>query len=117
MYNPETFKVDTVTIATGEQTSTVIDKRYYGYVTIFLPANWVTSTITFTGCDTIDGTFTQVVKASDVGALTIANVAASKCIVLDGAIIEGILAIPFIKLVAGTTQTATDKIIKIGLRR
>jgi len=117
MYNPESCVIKSVTIAAGDTVSTVLDKRYYSYITIFLPANWVTSTITFTGCDTIDGTFTQVVKASDVGALTIASVVASKCIVLDGAIIEGILAIPFIKLVAGTAQATTDKVIKIGLRR
>ena len=117
MYDPDSCDIKSITITAGETVSTVLDKRYYNYITIFLPSNWVTSTITFTGCDSIDGTFTQVVKASDVGVLTIASVVASKCIVLDGTIIEGIIGIPFLKLVAGTTQASTDKVIKIGLRK
>ena len=107
----------TVTITADGKTSTVLDKSYYRYVAILLPSNWVTSEITFTGCLTSDGTFLQIVNADDVGAVTIPSVAASKCIVLNGEIMEAMLAVPFIKVVATTTQASTDKIITFALKR
>ena len=106
-----------VTIAAGEKTSTALDKSYFKYMAILLPSNWVTSEITFTGCDTEDGTYLQLVHANDVGAVTIPSVAASKAIVLNGEVLEAMVAIPFIKLVSTQAQTATDKIIPIVLKR
>ena len=108
---------ETVTIATDGYTSTALTKKHHKFMAIFLPANWVTSIITFTGCATVDGTYTQIVHADDVGAVTIASVAASKCIVLNGEILEALIAVPFIKLVATTQQTTTDKVITIVLSR
>ena len=105
-----------VTISAGGKTSTVLDKRYFKYMAILLPSNWVTSIITLTGCDTEDGTFLEVVHADDAGAVTIASVAASKAVVLSGEIMQAVMAVPFIKLVSTTTQAATDKVIKITLK-
>jgi hypothetical protein len=109
--------VKTVTIAAGGTISTVLNKSGYKYIAIFLPSNWVTSVITFLGCDTENGTFTQVVNSTAAGIITIASVAASKCVVLDGVNVEAMIAVPFIKLVATTTQASTDKVITIILKR
>lgn len=102
--------------------STVLVKKHYKYMALFLPANWTTAAITFVGCDTVDGTFNQLVVASDIGEVTIASVAASKVIVLDGKVIEAIIAVPYIKLRSGTLvapvdQGATVKIISYVLKR
>lgn len=109
--------IESVTILAGDTVSSVLNMSYYKYMCIFLPSNWVTSDITFTGCATVDGTFLSVIHADDLGAVTIASIAASKLITLNGEILEAMIAIPFLRLVAGTTQAATDKIIKIGLKR
>jgi len=107
----------TVTILAGETISTVLDKIAFKYLCIFLPSNWVTSAITFQGCDTIDGTFNTIIKASDASIITIASIAASKVVILDTDVIEAMVAIPYIKLVSTQTQTSTDKIITITLKR
>ena len=116
-YNPDNIKTSTVTIVTDATESTVLDKRHYKFMAIFLPANWITGTITFNGCATIDGTFLPIVNADDVGAVTIASVAHSQCIVLNGEILEALVAVPFITLVAGASQTTNDKVITIVLKR
>ena len=104
-----------VTIAINGKTSSVLDKSYFRHMAIFLPADWITGKITFTGCDTEDGAFLPIVHANDVGAATIASVAASQCITLNGEILEALLAVPFIKIVAENTQTTTIKTIKVTL--
>lgn len=104
-----------VTITSGGTTSSALDKSRFRHMAILLPANWVTSVITFTGCDTEDGTFIQMVNADDVVATTIASVAASKCIALNGEIMQAMFAIPFIKIVSAETQTTNDKVIKVTL--
>jgi hypothetical protein len=106
----------TVTIATGGTISTVLDKSRHKNIAIFLPANWVTSVITLTGCDTENGTFNPIVF-SDVSAVTIASVAASKVVVLSDLAKDAIAAVPFIKLVSTQTQITTDKVITIVLTR
>jgi hypothetical protein len=102
--------------------STVLTKKHYKEMAIFLPSNWVTAAITFVGCDTPDGTFNQIVNADDVGETTIASVAASKVISLNGEIRDAMAAIPYIKLRSGTLtapvdQGSTDKVITIVLTR
>jgi hypothetical protein len=108
---------NTVTIAINGYTSTALVKKHYKNIAIFLPANWVTSIITFTGCSTIDGTYLPIVKGSNAAAVTIASVAASNCIVLDDMVLKAIEPVPYIKLVATTQQTTTEKIITIVLSR
>ena len=106
-----------VTIAAGGTVSTVLSKEHHKYMAIFLPSNWVTAIITFQGCATKNGTYIEMVHANDVGAVTVASIAASKCIVLDGEIMEAMLAVSYIKLVSSVAQTATDKVITIALMR
>ena len=97
-----------VLIPKDGNTSSALDKSHFKFMAIFLPAAWTTSIITFTGCDTIDGTYTEIVYADDAGAVTIASVAASKCVVLNGEVLEALVAVPFIRLVATTAQATTD---------
>ena len=117
MLDPEMTAYNTVTIVTDGTVSTVLCKKHYENIAIFLPANWVTGTITFQGCNTPDGSFIQVCKGSDAAALTIASIAASKCIVLDSVILKALSPIPYIKLVAGAAQITNDKIITIVMTR
>ncbi len=113
MQDPEMCKVTTVTILATEKISSVLEKAHYKDIAIILPANWTTSVITFTGCATPDGTFVPIVFADDVGAVTIPSVAASQCIVLNGEIRDALAAVPYIRIVASTTQASTDKVITI----
>ena len=107
----------TVTIAIDGYESTTLNKRHYRNVAIFLPANWVTSIISVTGCDTADGTFIPVVKGSDATAVTIASVAASKCIILDDLTLKALEPVPYIRLKATTQQITTAKVITIIMTR
>jgi len=106
----------TVTIAAGENDSTVLDKSRYRNIAIFLPANWVTSAITLKGCDTVGGTFNPIVF-SDVSAVAIASVAANKVVVLSDLAKDAIASVPFIQLVSTQAQITDDKIITIVLTR
>lgn len=115
--DPEMTVKNTVTILTDGTDSTVLVKKHYKYIAIYLPANWVAGTITFKGCDTKDGTFVPILKGSDGTAVVTASVAASNCVVLDGTILEALKSVPFIMLVAGTPQATNDKIITIVLSR
>jgi len=108
--------ITSVTITAGGTVSTVLDKSNYKDIAIFLPANWVTSVITLKGCATVGGTFNPIVF-SDVSAVTIASVAASKVIVLSDLAKDAIAAVPFIQLVSTETQVTTDKVITIVLKR
>lgn len=90
-------------------TSTVIKKKHHTKIALFIPSGWTTAAITFLGCLTEDGTYTQVVKGSDVAELSIASVAASKTIGLDGALMEALAHIPYLKLRSGTATTPVDQ--------
>ena len=117
MLDPEMTVINTTTIAAGDNDSGVICKKHYRNMAIFLPANWVTSVITFKGCDTPDGTFIPIVKGSTALAVTIASVAASKCIVLDDMILKAIEPVPYIIIVSTQAQITTDKVIHYCLSR
>ena len=108
--------ITSVTITAGGTDSTILDKSHFKDIAIFLPANWVTSVITLKGCATIDGTFNPIVF-SDVSAVTIASVAASKVVVLSDLAKDAIAAVPFIQLVSTQAQITTDKVITIVLKR
>ena len=111
----------TVAIAAGGSISEVIPKAHHSYMSIFLPSNWTTAKITFLGCDSYDGTYIQVLSATDGSEVNIPAVAASKAIVLDTEFLEAIIAIPFLKLRSGTliapVNQVTEASIKIILRR
>jgi hypothetical protein len=89
--------------------STAIDKSHCKRMAIRLPSTWQTAGITFLGCNTPDGTFTQVVKATDIAEVAIASVAASKTIGMDGIVMQALESIPFIKLRSGVAATPVDQ--------
>jgi hypothetical protein len=89
--------------------SNVIDKSHYKDIVIFLPSTWETADITFVACDTPDGTFNQVVFGDDVGEVTVASVAASKVIALNGELRDALTGLPYIKLRSGTAAAAVDQ--------
>ena len=89
--------------------SEVIVKKHYKKIALFLPSDWKTAGITFLGCNTPDGTFIQVVKATDVAELAVASVAASMCIGMDGIIMQALEAIPYLKLRSGVAATEVDQ--------
>jgi len=89
--------------------SEVINKKHYKKIALFLPADWTTGAIEFLGCDTPDGTFLPVVKATDVAVVAIASVAHSKAIGLDGIVMEGIEVIPYLQLRSGVAATEIDQ--------
>lgn len=115
-YDPEMTVRGTVTILAGETDSTVLNKKHYKNIAIFLPANWVTSVITLKGCDTPDGAFNPIVF-SDVSAVTIASVANSKVVILSDLAKDAIAAVPYIQLISTQAQITTDKVITIILTR
>ena len=90
-------------------TSTVLRKKHHTKIALSLPSTWTTAAITFLGCMTLDGTYFQVVKGSDVAELSIASVTASKTIGLDGTLMEALAHIPYLKLRSGTAATPVDQ--------
>lgn len=110
-----------VTIAAGESISSAVDKSHHSHIAIFLPANWTTAAITFLGCETFDGTYVQVLSATEAIEVAIPAVAASKVIVLDTEFLESLIAIPFLKIRSGTllipVNQVTEASINIVLRR
>jgi len=110
-----------ITIAAGASISSAVDKSHHSHLAIFLPAGWTTAAITFLGCTTIDGTFTQIVSATDISEVAIPAVAASKVIVLDTELLEALIAIPFLKIRSGTLLAPVNQgsavSINIILRR
>lgn len=89
--------------------SNVIDKAHYKDIALFLPSTWVTAAITFKACDTPDGTFNDVVVADDVGDVSVASVAKSKVVTMNGEIRDALTALPYIKLQSGTTASPVDQ--------
>jgi len=89
--------------------STVIVKKHYKKLCLFVPSTWVTAKITFAGCITVDGTYLEVVKGTDVAELEVAEVAASKCIGLDGVLMHSLENIPYLKLRSGVEGTEIDQ--------
>lgn len=111
----------TITISAGASVSTAVDKSHHNHIAIFLPSDWTTAPITFLGSETFDGTYKQLVSATDVSEITVPAVAASKVIVLDTEFLEALIAIPFLKLRSGTLSAPVNQVteasINIILRR
>ena len=89
--------------------SGVIPKKHHTRLVLFLPSTWVTAKITFLGCLTADGTFTQIVSGTDVVELEVAEVAASKIIGLNGILLETLANVPYLKLRSGVAATEVDQ--------
>ena len=102
--------------------STVLNKSHYKNMALYLPANWVTASITLAGCDTADGTFNKIVDSVAAAEVVVAEVTASLFVTFSGVTRDAIAAIPFIKLRSGTLavqvdQSATVKTISVVMSR
>lgn len=104
-----------VTIAAGESVSTAVDKSHHSHIAIFLPADWTTAGITFLGSETFDGTYVQVLSATDISEVAIPSVVASKVIVLDTEFLEALIAIPFLKLRSGTQDVPVNQVAEASI--
>ena len=89
--------------------SEVISKKHHTRLVLFLPSTWITAKITFLGCLTADGTFVEVDSGVAGTELTVADAEASKCIGMDGIIMETLANIPHIKLRSGIEGTEVDQ--------
>lgn len=89
--------------------SSVLYKGSHQVMAIFLPAEWTTAGITFVGCNIEDGTYYQVVKATDVAEVVVASVVAGKVIGLDGIVKQALEGIPYLKLRSGTLAAPVDQ--------
>jgi len=89
--------------------SSALYKGNHKILAIFLPSAWTSAGITFAGCNTENGTYNQVVKATDIAEVAVASVAASKVVGLDGIVKEALEAIPYLKLRSGTLDTPVDQ--------
>jgi len=107
----------TVKIVINGYESTTLNKKHYRNIALFLPANWVTSIISFTGCVTKGGTFIPILKGSNAAAVATASVAASNCIILDDLMLKALEPVPYIRLKATTQQITTEKVITIVMTR
>ena len=94
--------------------STVLYKGSNRIIAIFLASDWTTAGITFAGCETYNGTYNQVVKATDVAEVAVASVAASKVIGMDGIVKQALEGIPYLKLRSGTLAAPVDQGISGG---
>ena len=94
--------------------STVLYKGSHKIMAIFLSSDWATAAITFAGCNTYDGTYNQVVKAVDIAEVTVASLAHSKVVGLDGVVKQALEGIPYLKLRSGTLASPVDQGISGG---
>lgn len=105
--------IQTADIANGQTTSQAL--RVTGGVIcgLITPAALTGTAITFTACDTVDGTFVPVYD-SDGNQVSVA-VAASRALGLSGTEADALAPWPFIKLVSGSAEGAARE-IKVVLR-
>jgi len=100
-----------VTITSGGVAQTA--GLYLGDLTLLgirLPATFDGTTVTFTGSDTLAGTYDPIYN--DDGSAYTVTCAASRYTVVDYTKFLGVL---FVKVVPGTTQATTDTIITLYL--
>ena len=100
--------VQTADIASGQTTSQALQVAQ-GIVTgLIMPAAFTGTTITFTACDTKDGTFVAVYD-SDGNQVSLA-VAASRAVGLSGAEADALAPFSYIKLVSGSSEGAAREV-------
>lgn len=113
MPNRSNFNVQAVdvTIASGQTKTDPIDLVRHSLVGLNFPSTFDGTTVTFESCDTFGGTYLPVI-GSDGNAISF-TVAASKNLVLNEAQQAMFRAIRFMKIVAGSSQTTSDTVLKV----
>ncbi len=110
-YQPVLSNDLTAIIASGQTTSGEIDLNGNTLCGLFLPSTFDGSAITFEAAHTSGGTYVAVQDGA--GNAVSKTVSASKYITLNPADFAGIR---FLRLVAGTAQSATDTVITLAVR-
>jgi len=102
-------------IANGASLSSVVCKKHYRKILIFMPDAWTAADITFAVCDTPDGTFNKLTYGVDGNEVTIKAVA-SAVIALDGKALNALEACPYFKIRSGTSGTPVNQLAERTLR-
>jgi hypothetical protein len=102
--------LQTATVAVDAATSESVCIDGYAIGMVYLPSTFDGTTVTFTVCDTEDGTYLAY-EAADGTAVTITTNASSAF-----ALPEGLFGAPYMKLVCGSTQTTTATLIRVSLK-
>ncbi|CAB4149581.1 hypothetical protein UFOVP558_10 [uncultured Caudovirales phage] len=100
-------KVGSIGIGSSATTSAAITLKGYALTAIKIPAAFTGTTITFTACDTVDGTYVPL-KVTTSGTALSYTVAASGYYAIDPTPFYGI---PFLKIVSGSTEAAARTIV------
>lgn len=101
----------TTTIAASGTTSAAVQLGGFVPVGIYLPATFTGTTLTFTACDTVGGTY-LVLKSTTSGTSLSYTVAQGTYVALDPKDFQGV---NFLKLVSGSTEGST-RTLKIALK-
>ena len=99
------------TIPVGQTTSQEIDLAGVGLCGLFLPATFDGATLTIAASPVSGGAFVTVQSGGT--DYTLASAASKYCPVENLAVVAGLR---FVKLVAGTVQTATDTVVTLATR-
>jgi len=99
--------VGAVGIGASSNTSAVIETKGMALVGIKTPAAFTGTTLTFTMCDTIDGTYVPVRSTASGTALS-QTVTTSNYYAIDPTAFQGI---PFLKIVSGSTEASARTLV------
>jgi hypothetical protein len=100
----------TATVAVDAATSSRVVLDGFAIGMVYLPSTFDGTTVTFTVCDTEDGTYLAY-EAADGTAVTITTNASSAF-----ALPEGLFGAAYMKFVCGSTQTTTSTVIRLTLK-
>jgi hypothetical protein len=103
----QVVKVGSIDIPISTTTSGVITLKGYALVGLKFPAAFTGTTVTFTMCDTVGGTYVPV-KSAFTGTAVSYTVAAAGYNAIDPTLFHGI---PFLKIVSGSTEAAARTIV------
>jgi hypothetical protein len=102
--------VTSATVAVDATTSARVVLDGFAIGMVYLPSTFDGTTITFTVCDTEDGTYLPY-EGTDGNAVSITTNASSAF-----ALPEGLFGAPYMKFVCGSNQTTTATIIRLSLK-
>lgn len=99
------------TIAASGATSAAIALKGYDLVGVYLPSVFTGTTLTFTACDTLAGTYV-VVKSTTSGTTLSYTVGQGTYVAIDPKDLQGV---NYLKLVSGSTEGST-RTLKLALK-
>lgn len=103
-------KTATVDIGVDDDLSSAICLDGFAIGMVYVPSTFDGTAITFSVCDTIDGTY-QPYEGADGNAVSVTTNASSAF-----ALPEGLFGAPYCKLVMGSAQTTTNTVFTLTMR-